>query len=682
MHSAKWLSVIFFVGVTITPPLIAAEWAYDWNTRLDRDNKPVGVFETTPFPIDEFSTSYSITTDEGVKTFHLGTKYFVDGAYTGGGSDGSWARPWTKINDAISRVPAGNITIVVRGAHGSFSGLYHETGLIPKAGADDQHRWMIVGYAQERPVIDGSYSRQDIIQTSYQLNGYVTIQRLRIQNNFRDGVHWGGDPLVDRDRFNNLIDVSVTNCAAEVAPQAANGNIYFLNADYGWVYHVTSTHTLRHCVKVGDNTSNTIVEWTEAGECGYWEGIAAEKGITDYRTQVLEFPEALNFPNDAGHVGANNTARYNIAHDGLYGGVQIRNSTNFSFHHNEVYNSPRFSASNMGLSCDMGDPPCSQVQLIGYPMGGNTVLDNVKVHSNVIRDAGESSPTSCGLGTNSLSNNHSVYIYNNLFYNNGGAEIRLYGSSAYTTRQVHIYNNTLWHKSPTATLFAPTNWGAGEILVKNNILTQHGSGKVLDLDPRVRDIDYNLYYFPSGSRGFTAGPHDFAAGASVNPMLAFGPTGTPLRPLGDVAETSVANDQGIDLSQFFNTDFAGTLRPQGRGWDLGIRERVVVPVPDPVPIPTQSPAPEHTRTGFTPFKNVLTPSERIVEITYSLPAESPVDIKLYDSRGQLIRPLIDNGGRAVWDGRNESGETVAAGVYLVILKTREQTLRTKVVVLK
>ena len=55
-----------------------SEWEFSWDVRTDRDGKPAGIYETTPYPIDETSTSYTITNDDGTKTYELGTKYYVD----------------------------------------------------------------------------------------------------------------------------------------------------------------------------------------------------------------------------------------------------------------------------------------------------------------------------------------------------------------------------------------------------------------------------------------------------------------------------------------------------------------------------------------------------------------------------------------------------------------------------
>lgn len=65
-------------------------------------------------------------------------------------------------------------------------------------------------------------------------------------------------------------------------------------------------------------------------------------------------------------------------------------------------------------------------------------------------------------------------------------------------------------------------------------------------------------------------------------------------------------------------------------------------------------------------------------LSYYLPAEAIVSIYVYDLEGQRVRTLVDrvvrpqgsNTGRDVWDGRDDDGEFVPAGPYVVVLDVR------------
>lgn len=52
---------------------------FDWSIRTDHFGKPAGIFENTPFPVDENSNNYVIKNDEypNRRSYELGVKYFV-----------------------------------------------------------------------------------------------------------------------------------------------------------------------------------------------------------------------------------------------------------------------------------------------------------------------------------------------------------------------------------------------------------------------------------------------------------------------------------------------------------------------------------------------------------------------------------------------------------------------------
>jgi hypothetical protein len=63
-------------------------------------------------------------------------------------------------------------------------------------------------------------------------------------------------------------------------------------------------------------------------------------------------------------------------------------------------------------------------------------------------------------------------------------------------------------------------------------------------------------------------------------------------------------------------------------------------------------------------------------IKFEVAANGPVDLRLYDMRGRLVRILLDDAPYPVgayeipWDGRNDHGGAVATGVYLCRFTTR------------
>jgi hypothetical protein len=63
-----------------------------------------------------------------------------------------------------------------------------------------------------------------------------------------------------------------------------------------------------------------------------------------------------------------------------------------------------------------------------------------------------------------------------------------------------------------------------------------------------------------------------------------------------------------------------------------------------------------------------------VVLKYSQPAPGPVDLAIFDARGRLVRRLLTadrpaGAGELIWDGCDDTGSPVAAGIYLARLRT-------------
>ena len=83
------------------------------------------------------------------------------------------------------------------------------------------------------------------------------------------------------------------------------------------------------------------------------------------------------------------------------------------------------------------------------------------------------------------------------------------------------------------------------------------------------------------------------------------------------------------------------------------------------------------------YPNPFNPS---VRIPFHLPATTRVDVAVYNSAGQRVRTLQRGywpvgAGEVGWEGRDEAGQGVAAGVYLVRLRTRSSTSVTRITLL-
>ena len=73
-------------------------------------------------------------------------------------------------------------------------------------------------------------------------------------------------------------------------------------------------------------------------------------------------------------------------------------------------------------------------------------------------------------------------------------------------------------------------------------------------------------------------------------------------------------------------------------------------------------------TVFRLVQNAPNPFNPVTKVAYHVPRKSEVTIRVYDVSGRVVRTLVDGmvePGRhaAVWNGRNEAGESVGSGIY-------------------
>ena len=559
MKNIAKINVYQIVGITIIillmqclflEPLCFSADYFDWSTRVDRNGKPAGIFTTTPFPITEASTSYTLTTDEGTTTYTLGTKFYVDVA-TGvdTGNCKTFGSPCKTIGYAITQTSAAtNQTIIVR------AGTYTESDIRMKTGTGLTTRSMLVGYGQERPIIDaGNHATNDIIKGTAATNAYIAIQRVKMQNGQASGFLLGDD-LSTKDSYVNIIDVHVYNTPSTKNGSRGNAGIYAMNADNAFIHHCTVEHQYGHCIKMGDGADNGIVEWNDLKECGWWAGFPE----TAYYSR---HPMGIDFPSDSGAYDSTSTgciARYNSISDVLYYGIYTRRADNISFHHNSVTGAARCWAqfSNPTTDCDGHSEGNHQVEL----SQGTTGTTNF--YSNKVYDTGNSSGTAGSVYVN-YNGSTTFNIYNNIIY---GAP-RGFTVRANTSSVVNLFNNSVVVNGTAANNSNAIQTDGTQLVYKGNILYQLGSGmafyKVEGADPTR---SYNLYYYPSGTRGYN------------NPLETGGVEGNPLfisTTNLKIQSVSPAKD-ALPIAQAptttFTLDFNGETRPIGSAWDIGAYE--------------------------------------------------------------------------------------------------------------
>ncbi len=172
------------------------------------------------------------------------------------------------------------------------------------------------------------------------------------------------------------------------------------------------------------------------------------------------------------------------------------------------------------------------------------------------------------------------HIYNNLFYGSlGGCSGLSWGNRAVgmldgqTYSNVYVFNNTFYNVSGANIM---TSFGTNSITngqVKNNLFYK---SDVWGIGMTGVEKDYNWFYqTPNYS---IRESHDVSGIA--DPFVDSTNYSLSLKAYSD----SCPQDNGVDLSSYFVTDFADVSRPQGAGWDIGAYEYVgAAPPPDITP---------------------------------------------------------------------------------------------------
>ena len=126
-------------------------------------------------------------------------------------------------------------------------------------------------------------------------------------------------------------------------------------------------------------------------------------------------------------------------------------------------------------------------------------------------------------------------------------------------------------------------------------------------------------------------------------------------------------------------------------WDLGVKLDAIVEAMEVVVEGTEreETAPQQSVELLPNFPNPLNPE---TWIPYHLSKHADVQISIYDSKGELVRRLDlghqaagyyrDRTQAAYWDGRNESGEQVASGLYFYRLSAGDYSAMRKMLILK
>ena len=76
-----------------------------------------------------------------------------------------------------------------------------------------------------------------------------------------------------------------------------------------------------------------------------------------------------------------------------------------------------------------------------------------------------------------------------------------------------------------------------------------------------------------------------------------------------------------------------------------------------------------------------------VRLELGIPKSSPVDLRVYDVRGALVRRVVTRDlapgfHRIAWNGRNEAGRQVGSGIYFMQMKAGGKVITERVAVVR
>jgi hypothetical protein len=90
---------------------------------------------------------------------------------------------------------------------------------------------------------------------------------------------------------------------------------------------------------------------------------------------------------------------------------------------------------------------------------------------------------------------------------------------------------------------------------------------------------------------------------------------------------------------------------------------------------------------FSLLQNFPNPFNPTTTIEYNIPQKGDVNISIYSINGQKVKEFVYQSQQAgthklIWDGKNESGNTVASGFYIYSAKFGKEVIAKKMIFIK
>jgi len=285
--------------------------------------------------------------------------------------------------------------------------------------------------------------------------------------------------------------------------------------------------------------------------------------------------------------------------------------------------------------------PGLAITVFGHGVGGDEYIENLYIHDNFIHDNTELGiNVGGGDGRSTYEFVRSVWVYNNIFVNNGGIRdgaIRVKGDLPGASKgEYYFYGNTFYNNSMSC-IHLWDAWGdpVDACEIKNNIFyARSGQACISDAwtqgSKNVTVLSNNCYY------NGTSPPAWDSYAIEANPQFS-----KPGSWNFYLQETSPCIDSGAIVS-VATADYEGISRPQGSAYDIGAYEVLADLPPDTIPPVISNVACSDTTdssTTITWMTNEYSTSQVEYGTTLDYGSSTPLNSNLVKNHTQTLNGL-------------------------------------------
>ena len=307
--------------------------------------------------------------------------------------------------------------------------------------------------------------------------------------------------------------------------------------------------------------------------------------------------------------------------------------------------------------------------------------NNLTVHSNYCEQNNSKTSNAQGIFA-TVPQGGTFRFYNNVVNlgnaeSNGMSFLKLGG-----TGTVEIIGNTLFGVTSYSLLYVS---GTNNPVIKNNIIYSNGTtfaSRVLDWNGNSSNINNNIIYVSNSTHDYVArfcGVNETWRGWQALGLDVNGYNANPkfISTSGkdfSLQAGSPAINAGTNLGSPYNVDINGNPRPSTGNWDIGAYQSN-----NPTGIILNNQVPNNT---FKLDQNYPNPFNPTTNISFSLPKESFVTLKIYNILGAEIKTLVNENKPQGNYNVEFDGTNLASGIYLMIFQAGNFIQTKKMVLLK